>query len=318
MESLKTVLKPFSKSIEERRVAVVGTMGSGKTTVLGLLHLTCSDRSNREKNFYFRVNEKTTGIRQVPSDLRNGLFPPPTPEGVVFEADLMMRWETPFGRQQIRLPFCETAGEEVQRLIMKFSAGMYEINPTDFTNASMLYEYILRSNGFIVIAPSTRVPMFKDAQGLRVGLEKEPTKIQDPDVNISRLLEQIYNYKERTGAPPIKGIAVLVTKCDAMFSLLAEKGMNLKTEDGMHKFMITDFPETMNILKFYGMDKVRFWPVWVELDYKQEMRDGKNVKVPIPHPVRGYRIRVHDELRIPYYSREEYLSLIDWIKETFV
>jgi len=307
MESVtKTLTKPFRpKTIQEQRVTVVGTMGSGKTTVLGCLYLTAVDKANREKNFRCRINEKTSGIRQVPSDLRDGLFPEPTPQEATFEADLLMRWEQLTNTQTIRLPFCETAGEEIQKLIGKFQEGVYVLNPEDYTQPGLLYEYVLRSNGFIVVAPVTR------AQLIGGSTEASPTKIQDPDVNISRLLDCIFTYKERTAAPQIKGIAVLLTKYDAETARLADQGMDLTNPVGVEKFMRTYFPDTYATLQFYGLHNVKFWPTWVELAQDPKTREA------IKHPIRGYRIKVNYQRRVPYYSEKSYLELIDWIKGTF-
>jgi len=261
------------------------------------------------------VDEKTSGIRQAPSDLRNGMFPKQTPlsQGAIFEADFIMRWHTNFGTQRIRMPFCETAGEEISRLISRFSKGMYELDTRDFAHAKLLYEQILQSNGFIVIAPVTRAQFFDGH-----GMEEEPTDIKDPDVNISRLLECIYNYKEETGSQPIKGIAVLLTKADAMITMLRSKGMDLDTAHGRNLFMSRYFPETNAVLRFYGMDKVRLWPSGVELDVKQN-NETKELE-PFMHPdnpKRGYKIKVVKDKRLPVYSMPTYIELVDWVKQTF-
>jgi len=317
-------LKPLAKKVlgegkveGEQRVAVVGTQGSGKTTVLGFIHVTCQILTNQyDQNFYYRVVEKTSGIREAPSDLRNGMFPIQTPadQGHIFEADFLMRWLQAFGRQQVRLPFCETAGEEIQRLISRFSKGMYTLDTRDFQHAQLLYDKILASNGFIVIAPVTRAQFFEGK-----GMEDEPTDIKDPDVNISRLLECIYEYKEQNLAtvPPIKGIAVLLTKADAMITMLKAKGMDLDTETGMRTFMSRYFPETNSILRWYGLNKVRFWPSGVELDVR---RNEKGEMEPYLHPddqKRGYKIKVDKNEHLPVYSKKTYFELIDWIKATF-
>jgi len=319
MEVARTVKKRVlgKPSSFEQRVACVGTQGSGKTTVLGFIHVTCQILTNElDQNFYFRVDEKTSGIRQAPSDLRNGMFPVATPirPGHIFEADFIMRKHVPFGTQSIRIPFAETAGEEISRLIDKFSHGQYELDTRDFTQARQIYEQILQSNGFIVIAPVTRA-RFYDGKGM----EEEPTLIKDPDVNISRLLECIYNYKESTQAPPIKGIAVLLTKADAMITELRASGMDLDTEEGMRLFMSRYFPETMSVLRFYGLDKVRFWPSGVELDVKPNPQNNNQLE-PYLHPddpKRGYKIKVDKKQHRPVYSMPTYMQLIEWIFQTF-
>lgn len=300
--------KPKGMQPAERRIALMGLSGSGKTTALGLLEVTCIDLTQpgnpKGKDFYYLVEERTSGIRNAASDLRNGYFPIQTPMGEIFEADFLMRWETSFNKLFARVPFCETAGEEINKLIQRFQEGQYDLTPKDFAHATMIYEYILRANGFIVVAPTTRVQL-RDGKGL----EPETAITQDPDVNISRLLDCIYKYKRETQAPPIKGIGVLLTKYDAMASFLSEQGMSLTDPVGVQNFMSTYFKETYAVLKWYGLDKVRFFPSWVELERDKEGNVCQND--------RGYKIACHANRRVPKYSVQSYLDLINWVKTTF-
>ena len=313
-QQLKQVLKQVpvigTRSAIDRKVSVFGMVESGKTTVLGFLELTCIDLTQpgnpKGKGFYFIPKERTSGIRATASDLRNGMFPKPTPMGNIFEADFLMRWETTFNRQFVRLPFAETAGEEIQKLITRFQEGQYDLSTRDFTQAGLIYENILRANGFIIIAPCTRI---QGRDGTAV--EEETAVVKDPDVNIARLLECIYNYKQDTqsGAPGITGIAVLLTKYDAMAPILTEQGMDLTSPIGVQNFMSTHFKETYAILKWYGLNKVRFWPTWVELERDREGNLLQNE--------RGYQIARHGGRRVPKYSCPSYLELIDWVRTTF-
>jgi hypothetical protein len=108
-----------------KRVVFVGTRGSGKTTALGCIALTCDLLSQRDGKFSHFIHERTSGIRQIPSDLCMGRFPEPTPPGLIYEADIHLRWRYPFGERNVTLPFCETAGEDIKNLIGKYTTNVY-------------------------------------------------------------------------------------------------------------------------------------------------------------------------------------------------
>ena len=297
----------------EKRVSVLGTMGSGKTTSLGLICLTCETLSSQWQNFKVRIIEKTSGIREAPSDLRQGHFPPKTVPGTYYEADVIMKWESNLGDKLIRLPFCETAGEDIQKLIGRFSEGMYNVS-RDFHAAGEIHKYILSSNGFILVCPASRALMFSEGQSI----EKEPTNLlRDPDVNLVRILSAIYDYKEKTRSPPIEGMAVLLTKYDLIQPYAQSMGLDLYrggdiSFSGCQQFMNNFFPQTSQQLKYYGMDKVVFFPSYVQVQLADKM--GKTAKWSdgsdkiMMHPSRP---------RMPQYSESSYKMLVEWLRETF-
>jgi len=294
-------------SQSEKRVSVIGTIGSGKTTALGLICLTCETLTNVDPTFKFDIREKTSGVRQAPSDLRQGHFPPKTLPGTYYEADLIMKWEGSFGDKIVRLPFCETAGEEVQRWINRFSRGMYDLQ-RDFRSAGEIYKYVSSSNGFILVCPVSRALMFTpDKQ-----LEQEPSDLpRDPDLNLVRILEAIYDYKERTHSPPIEGMAVLLTKYDVIQPFAQAMGVDLYQPGGPERFMKAYFPATTAKLNFYGIDKVQFFPSYVQVERMPDNSlakwpDGTDKIVLNPH-----------RPRMPVYSEQDYINLINWIQRTW-
>ena len=305
-------LIPGSTSAE-KRVSVLGTMGSGKTTALGLTCLTCETLSAQYPSFKVRIVEKTSGIREAPSDLRQGHFPPKTLPGTYYEADLIMKWESNLGDKLVRLPFCETAGEDIQKLIGRFSQGMYNVS-TDFYAAAEIHKYVLSSNGFILVCPASRALMFSEGEGL----EKEPTDLlRDPDVNLVRILEAIYDYKEKTKSPPIEGMAVLLTKYDLIQPYAQSMGVDLYqggdiSFSGCTQFMNSFFPQTSQQLKYYGLDKVVFFPSYVQV--QRASKEGKIVK----WSDGADKIQMHPTRpRMPQYSESSYKMLVDWLRETF-
>jgi hypothetical protein len=84
-------------------------------------------------------------------------------------------------------------------------------------------------------------------------------------------------------------------------------GMDIYTPDGLKEFMDVCFPGTSQILKFYGMEKVRFFPSYVHLQYES---DGKikrwtDDKSPM--------IKMQPRRR-PSYSEKSYVDLISYLK----
>jgi len=310
----KLTAKPES---EERRASLFGMVESGKTTILGLLENVCINYANEanapqsKSKFHFLIIERNSSIRQVGSELRQGMFPEKTPVENIFEADFLMRFSKTFGDQQLRIPFCETAGETFTKLLDRFGKGQYDITPA-MQDAALIHDFILDTDAIILIAPVTRP----------LGLEKEiGAKLNLPDVNLSRLLSGIFNYKmeDKRSNPrhrPIRGIAVFLTKYDAVRDYLETKHMNLKTREGVHAFMTKHFPETYAVLGWYGLENVRFWPTGVEIETeKNEM--GKIVPKLHPlNPSRGYKIKVDYNRNMPVCTEQPFYEFIKWLKDT--
>jgi len=317
-----------AKSEHERRASIFGMVESGKTTTLGELEIVCVEYANKankpgsKDKFHFLVVERTSGIRQVGSELRKGLFPEKTPPDRIFEADFIMRFDRPFGKQQLRLGFGETAGETFNKILDKFQNGQYQLNP-DLEEASLIVDYILHTDAVILIAPVTR----------GVGTEGDlGARLQLPDVNLARLLSAIYEYKmmdaqSNPNHRPIRGLAVFLTKYDALEKELVARQMDLTTQEGVHGFMSRYFPETYSVLGFYGLENVRFWPTGLEIESElveteelDEFGRPKMKRVGKLHPLnpaRGYKIKVDYNRNMPMGKYEKpLLEFIDWLKDT--
>jgi hypothetical protein len=316
-KDLFAIPKLGTKIEATRRASVFGMVESGKTTILGLLHLTCIDYANKanrpgsKDKFHFLVQERTSGIRQAASELRLGMFPQKTPADHTFEADFYMRFGRAFGEDQIVLPFCETAGETFGKLLDRFQKGQYEIK-ADMKDANLVHDYILDTDAVVLIAPVTRP----------LGLEEEKgAKLNLPDVNLSRLLASIYQYKsmdaaQNPGHRPIKGVAVFLTKYDAAQAFLETAQMNLRTEQGVHAFMSKYFPETYAVLGWYGLENVKFWPTGVEIELKP---NAMGQPAAFLHPMdnsRGWKMRVNAKRNVPVYTEQPFYEFIDWLKNT--
>lgn len=305
------------KSEQERRASVFGMVESGKTTILGLLEIVCVDYANKtnkpgsRSKFHFLVQERTSGIRQSGSELRLGMFPEKTGVDQVFEADFLMRFGKMFGEQQLRIPFCETAGETFTKLLDRFGKGQYDINPA-MQDAALIHDYVLDTDAIILIAPVTR-PM---------GLEEEKgASLNLPDVNLARLLSGIYGYKveDQRSNPnfrPIQGIAVFLTKYDAVRDYLETKHMSLETKEGVHAFMSKYFPETYAVLGWYGLENVRFWATGVEIETEKNELGKIVAKLHPLRPDRGYKIKVDHNRNVPIFTEQPFYEFIEWLKTT--
>jgi len=310
--SILGLKKSLTTLQKHKRVVVMGTRGSSKTTSLGCLALAADIKSANEKHFKHLIDEKTSGIRQVPSDLCAGYFPEPTPPGLIYEADVYLTREGVFGDKTICLPFCETAGEDAERIIGPYMQSQYQ-QSMNWQDASNLVKYICDSNGYILVAPVNR-PNIPDVP--RELLESEPETLRwDPDVNLARILSSIFRHKMQTRSPQIEGIAVLLTKYDTIMDYLKKKGMSLYDPVGATLILQTYFRQTSGVLKHYGMEKVRFFPVHVEVE-KVMRPDGSVYYAQWPGN-RGYKIAVDYQRNLPKFSELSYLAVIDWIMDTF-
>jgi len=312
MEVLRKIAQPLmqKQATPEKRLVFVGTRTSSKTTALGCLDLTCDILSAQDPNFTHFIDEKTSGICQVPSDLCRGFFPEPTPPGLIYEADEIMRWKTPLGEKTVCLPFCETAGEDIENLMGPYTKNVYQQNQ-NYMQADNLNKYICDSNGYVLVMPVSRAQI----PGT-IPMDEETDEIQhDPDVNIRRILAAIYRYKKESRSPPIEGIAVLLAKYDMIDSVCKSRGMDLYNPEGARLFLETYFRQTSSLLKYYGLSKVKFFPVHVQVE-KVRLPDGKIGFAKWPG-TNKYKILTDPVRNLPLYSEASFKSLVAWIKDTF-
>lgn len=296
-------------TLQEKRVVFIGTAGSSKTTSLGCIALECDILSAKDPNFKHMIEEKSSGIRNVPSELCQGRFPEQTPAGLIYEADLVMKRESNFGTKTVTLPFCETAGEDIEKLMGPFQESAYR-QTMDWTSAETLARYVCNSNGYVLLCPVSRAHIPGVPQ-----MDEERIKQKDPDTNIARILQAIYKYKRTTKSVPIEGIAVLLSKYDQIQLWCEAKGMDLYKPEGARNFLNTYFRQTSGVLKFYGLEKVKFFPVHVQVEKKRNA-DGSIEFVKWPDGS-GYKIAVDYERNLPVFSEYSYHALIDWIMDTF-
>lgn len=294
----------------EKNITFIGTRGSSKTTAFGCLALTCQIESVINPNFTYFIDEKNSGICTVPADLCQGKFPKATPAvNKIFEADIIMSenkgWHN---KKTVCLPFAETAGEHIEDLIGPHRKEMYGDGPPTYQDAGQLNRIISASQAYVLIAPVSRstMPLPQD-----IG-DKESNAIHsDPDLNIYRILEAIFKHKkEMRGAKKTEGIAVLLTKYDMVDAWVKQQGMSLYDPAGAKLFLNTYFRQTMGCLKNYGMSKVEFFPVHVQVE-KIQLED-KSIRFK-KWPDGSFKIMVDTKHNLPFYSQGSYRRLIRWL-----
>ena len=310
----KSLIKTTSK---EKRVIFVGAKRSGKTTALGLLSLACDLLSQEDKAFSHYIDEKTSGICQVPSDLCQGLFPEETPSGFVYEAQMHIREKRPFRERNVTVPVCETAGEDMELLTGPYQDSIYHQKP-DWQSSDILNKYICDSHGYIMALPvsAANIPWvpdeFKDSIDEPVD---EQGRYVDPDLVLKRILSAIFRYKSRNRtSPPVEGLAVLLTKSDKIMHFSKGHGMDLNTPDGQQKFLNMYFRQTMSVLKFYGLEKVKFFPFFVEVE---KIRGPDNKIIIHKNNMGKPQIVIDHENNLPVFSKTTAGEAIHWILETF-
>jgi hypothetical protein len=247
------------------RFTMIGPVGSGKTTIAALMLITAETRSQDEPGFYCNVLEHGSQIRQAAWNLRAGRFPPKTvpTQQYAYESGLEILRKKFIGDKKIHVPLIDVAGEDQQLMLVKYEGPKAVRNPINYVTAKTLLNYMKSSKGHILTLCAPRVPI--PGLDLDKQLETEPEGISNfPDVNISRMLQEVINYKKGKN---IEGIAVVITKWDILQPYLIEKqGIDLYTPGGVEQFMNVYFPGTsMQLKRLKDQGIVRFFPSHVSL-----------------------------------------------------
>lgn len=308
-------MQPSTMYKYKTRFSMLGTVGSGKTTISALIVLTAQTLSSRMPEFQCRVLETTSGILEGTSNLRRGRFPPKTyaRTSYAYESGLLIKWQGTFREKNIHIPICDLAGEDIQLMIQQFK-GMYDPQKSSYGAMTNVINYVKDSDGFILCVPASKALLF---DGEQESLEDEPADLNfdqhvtsDPDVNLYRILSEVITHKEMTRGKPIKGIAVVITKWDLLAPYAINMGMDIYDPSGagLKRFMDTCFSSTSMLLKNYGLDKVEFFPSYVQVE--RDDVDGSVKK----WRDQSDRIRVIREKRMPEYAESSYVRLIEWLK----
>jgi hypothetical protein len=281
----------------KNRWSLIGTVGSGKSTIAALLILAARTLSFQHRPFYCDVVENTSNIMEDVSNLQRGRFPKKTGayNKYATESGLMLWWDEMWSGKSLHIPICDVAGEDLE---IGHRGVALTPGPAAYTQAKILQEYVRESDGLILVAPASKGLLFKND----VQIEREEADIAfDPDVNLARIFGGIIDYKRtHQSSKPLKGLVIMVSKWDLMQPYADEMNMDILTQQGRERFLEVCFPFTK--MKIKAMQrvfntKVLFVPSFVEVE-----RDGNgNIVFWDQETKKQPKIKVGDN-RMPSYS----------------
>jgi len=316
----------------KNRVSLIGTVGAGKSTVVGGVVMTAETLVADDPNFFCRVIEGTSEIHEDVSKLRDGHFPTKTVPFGAFasEAGLLMEWEkrvglgpisAKVGTKMLQLPICDVSGEDLSYMIRQVRAvgPLGNIAKQAVRN---LIAYVRESDGFIITIKATRAKgLFQ--KGKQLELEQDEKLSADPDVNLVRLLEDLMNYKQTHRSRPIKGVAVVITAWDRLKSEAERIGFDILNpmvgQSDLHNFVKACFPAVYAAIKSLRIPNVAYFPSFFETETNEDNTekpwpDGtpqiKQRRTDVGNPDEWWR-----DLRKISYSERSYVDLIEWLKQ---
>ncbi len=231
------------------RVALIAPPSAGKTvTVAGLFHRAqqkVKESQYTDSPFFARVLEGGSNIHQDISNLMSGFFPAKTRSylgfrsspgllleqkkylalkvplsGRLFGRDIRPR--TPLWHKMLQLPICDLPGETLTQVMWQVRAQNMNRQQEIKDMVEHAIMEMRESDAYIFILKAT------EAMGLGEQLEhtKDPTISSDPDVSLTRMLEDLVNYKMRQNQK-IKKVFIAITAWDKLAPKAERYGINL-------------------------------------------------------------------------------------------
>jgi len=291
-----------------KRITMLGTVGAGKSSLQNCVFLQSMDMAT-DPNQGLTVNliESEKGERISIAKFQDLHFPDSTPPGIVFSATLVLtRTRKVLGRglmsQTAYCPSIELAGETIADTIIGLGKEEYGLSNIR-QKSDLVNKYVLGADAYIVVVA---VPRLKFVKGQ--SYENEPGNLsQYTDVNVSRMLTTIINHKKKYGQP-IPDVLFVFTKYDQMYQLLEGERYNLQRPEERERFMKDWFIQTWNCLHAFGMDKITFVPMYINLQYAEDGVTPKQWADKTPmiakDPIKPNR---------PDYGKEESRTIVNWI-----
>ena len=318
----------------KNRVATIGTIGAGKSTVVAGMVMAAETLVADDPSFYCSVIESTSDIHQDVSSLRDGHFPKKTvPFGTyASEAGLLLEYDRKlggirYGVKRVQNPVCDIAGEDLAQTIrqVRMAGPIGNVARQAVRN---LIAYVRESDAFIITVKATRAKgLFPLGRQLET---EEPDKPEDqrvlsddPDVNLVRLLEDLINYKRTHRSRPIRGVAVVVTAWDRLKqSGVADRiGFDILNphvgQQDLQNFVRGCFPAVYAAIKSLRIPNVQYFPSFFELETDEQ---GNEKRWPDGSPIiktraetAGHPDEWWRDLRKCSYSEDTYIKLDKWL-----
>lgn len=273
------------------KVAAIAPPAAGKSTVIaGLFHRAqqkVRETVHTDNPFYCRVLEGGSNIHQDISNLMSGYFPAKTRSylgfrsspGLLLEEKKFAPFKIPLsekllGRQLrprkqlwhklLQMVFCDLPGETLTQV-------MWQVRLQTQNQQKMTQEIVERaimemreSNAYIFIVKAS------EAMGLgdQIEVTKDPTISTDPDVPLTRMTEDIVNYKTRQGQR-IEKAFIAITGWDKLAPKATRLGIDLLSphvgREHMENFVAHCYPQFYAALhsSLRGND-IEYYPLYFQ------------------------------------------------------
>ena len=306
------------------RLALVGSRASGKSTCIGLLNLTAMDLTNDPYTSAAQrglldhspgmrlvrssIDEMSSSVRSIMSDLQGMRFPPPTPPDQAFQSKLTLdfEWKRLMGskRRTVELTITDSAGETLSQLMDNADSGNYSLR-LDMRQIDEINKFILSSSAFVILVDMEAV-MGKG----------EDTEISDAttDAKLARFVDYLDRWKANDPtSPPIKSVALLGTKYDTVRgNILDQPGIGNRDMYGHlgdpHSaaiFLFNHLPQTeQNLRKLFHTNEI--------MDHLQVFHSSVDL-APTESDYEEKRIQQVENMKRPSYSKDQYQNLIRWM-----
>jgi energy-coupling factor transporter ATP-binding protein EcfA2 len=305
----------------KNRFGLIGPVGSGKSTIAAMLGLVTQTLSSIRQDFYCRILERNSNIYGDISNIRAGYFPEKTVafDNYATEAGFLFARKSnlPFGGyKKLQMPICDVAGETLQMNIRQYAQTREPLTGAQMSAAKSVTQYVKQSEGIIVAADASRVMLGRGFKNVQVKTEDDKFLHRDPDVNLVRLLNDIFDYREQI-KKPLKAVAIMITKWDELKLHVEHQGINIMNPDqaDLSLFMDTWFPSVSQCVKAYALDhpqtQVKYFPTFIEVE-----RDDQNEPKKWDDEHIIIKAKVSEEIcdwRKPACSEEVYTEFIDWL-----
>ena len=309
---------PSSKLYEcKTRFGLLGTVGAGKSVIATLIAMTTQTLSSKEKDFFCRILERNSNIYGDISNMRDGWFPEKTTahDRYSAEAGLLLAKKGIFGYKKLQMPICDVAGEDIQLMIPQYVKAT-EKTAAQFSASAKLIRYVRDCEGFILATDASRAIIERGGKQLKTEDDKDLHR--DPDVNLVRILNEVFNYKDQV-RKDIRGIAIVITKWDEVRDRLTPEGIDLlnPTQSDLDRFMDACFPSVRQAIKAHQLThqklNIRYFTSYVEIEREQDgtpkrRQDGSEI-------IKPKQSTLWQDMRKPSYNELGYAELIDWVLE---
>lgn len=304
----------------KNRFALIGTVAAGKSTTCGGIVLTTQLLRALREGFFCRPIEKNSNILGDASNLRDGYFPEKTlgHQQYATEAGLLLGQKKRFGGwKMIQLPICDIAGEDLQTNIKQFRQKEHMTRSAEYSASANLVRYVQQSEGFLITSDASRAIIGK--RGFQLNTERSRSLHRDPDVNLVRILNEIFAYKDKT-RQDIKAIGIVITKWDEVgIRLEAKHALNIlePSKQDLIRFMNVAYPSVMQSVDAYQQThpktSIRFFPTYFEIERNSKGEPLYHNNDGVSRIVKQKDSDQWDDFRTPAFSQGAFTELIDWV-----